>query len=146
MIVGPEFGGWLAAKVSLGPAFAAAWNVLRWAVAIGFTVLGIEILYFVAPNVKNRFLSTLPGAALTVALWLAASWALGLYIQHFGHFNRTYGTLGAAVALMVWLYWSNLVILIGAEINSELNKASAAPPLPIKEKPGPQLVAPRRAA
>jgi membrane protein len=133
LIVGPEFGGWLAAKIGLGPVFAFVWNYLRWAVAIAFTVLGVELLYFWAPNVRNRFRSTLPGATLAVSAWLAASWGLGLYIRHLANFNKTYGTLGAAVVLLTWFYWTNLTILIGAEFNSELVKACNQRPLPIKD-------------
>jgi membrane protein len=135
LVVGPEFGGWLAAKLHLAPAFAFAWNYVRWGVAISFTVLGVELLYFLAPNVRNRFWSTLPGAALAVGLWIAASWALGIYIQHFASFNKTYGTLGAAVVLLTWFYWSNIVILVGAEFNSELIKSGAKPPLPLEGPP-----------
>lgn len=133
MVVGPQFGGWLAAKVGLGTLFAEIWNYLRWAVAVAFTVLGIEVLYFVAPNVKQRFWATLPGASLAVAAWLAASYGLGIYFQHFANFNKTYGTLGAVVALFMWLYWTNNFILFGAELNSELRKAAGKKPLPVKE-------------
>jgi membrane protein len=133
MVVGPQFGGWLAAKVGLGSLFASTWNILRWAAAIAFTVIGIELLYFVAPNVKQRFWATLPGAALAVAAWIAASYGLGIYFQKFANFNKTYGTLGAVVALFVWFYWTNIFILFGAELNSELRKAAGKQPLPVKE-------------
>lgn len=133
MVVGPQFGGWLAAKVGLGRVFADIWNILRWCVAIGFTVLGIELLYFMAPNVKQRFWATLPGATLAVVGWIAASYGLGIYFQKFAHFNKTYGTLGAVVALFVWFYWTNIFILFGAELNSELRKAAGKKPLPVKE-------------
>ena len=133
MVVGPQFGGWLAAKVGMGTLFADVWNYLRWGVAVAFTVLGVEVLYFMAPNVKQRFWATLPGATLAVAAWLAASYALGIYFQHFANFNKTYGTLGAVVALFMWLYWTNNFILFGAELNSELRKAIGKNPLPVKE-------------
>jgi membrane protein len=76
-----------------------------------------------------------------VSAWLAASWGLGLYIRHLANFNKTYGTLGAAVVLLTWFYWTNVMILIGAEFNSELIKACNKRPLPMKEpaadgKPG----------
>jgi membrane protein len=144
LIVGPQFGGWLAAKLHLAPVFAFVWNYVRWGVAISFTVLGVELLYFLAPNVRNRFWSTLPGATLAVGLWIAASWALGVYIQHFASFNKTYGTLGAAVVLLTWFYWSNIVILAGAEFNSELLKARRKL-LPLKE-PAPAAIEEKRVA
>lgn len=133
MVVGPQFGGWLAAKVGLGSLFAGIWNYLRWGVAVAFTVLGVEMLYFLAPNVKQRFWATLPGATLAVAAWIAASYGLGIYFQRFANFNKTYGTLGAVVTLFMWLYWTNAFILFGAELNSEQRKAAGKAPLPLKE-------------
>jgi membrane protein len=120
MLVGPNFGGWLAAKVGLGSVFVAVWPYLRWSIAVAFAVLAIELIYFLAPNVRQRFRRTLPGAALAVACWLVLSWALGIYFQHFTNLNKTYGTLAAAIALMVWLYWTAFAILLGGEINADL--------------------------
>ena len=120
MLVGPNFGGWLAAKVGLGSVFIAVWPYLRWSIAIAFAVLAIELIYFLAPNVRQRFRRTLPGAALAVACWLLLSWALGIYFQHFTNLIKTYGTLAAAIALMVWLYWTAFAILLGGEINADL--------------------------
>ena len=120
MLVGPNFGGWLAAKVGLGSVFVAVWPYLRWSIAVAFAVLAIELIYFLAPNVRQRFRRTLPGAALAVACWLVLSWALGVYFQHFTNLNKTYGTLAAAIALMVWLYWTAFAILLGGEINADL--------------------------
>ena len=120
MLVGPNFGGWLAAKVGLGPVFVAVWPYLRWSIAVAFAVLAIELIYFLAPNVRQRFRKTLPGAALAVVCWLLLSWALGIYFQHFTNLNKTYGTLAAAIALMVWLYWTAFAILLGGEINADL--------------------------
>ncbi|PYX14966.1 MAG: hypothetical protein DMG87_19275 [Acidobacteria bacterium] len=114
MVVGPRFGEWLAAVL--------VWPYIHWAIAIGFTVLAVEALYFLAPNVKQRFLATLPGAILAVGCWIGLSYLLGVYFRHFANFNKTYGTLGAAVALMVWLYWTGFAMLVGAELNSELAK------------------------
>ena len=136
MFLGPQFGAWLATKTSMvGLGFAYMWPTLRWVLSITFVVLAIEIMFFWAPNVKQRFWATLPGAAVGVGFWIAASYALGLYFQHLAHFNKTYGTLGAAVALMTWLYWSWLFILIGAEINSELLKSEGKGKLFLKQAP-----------
>lgn len=135
MFLGPEFGYWLAHKLHLRWMFAIVWPYMRWAMSIAFTVLAVELMFYWAPNVKQRFWATLPGAAIGVGFWIVASYALGLYFQHFAHFNKTYGTLGAAVALMVWLYWSWFFILAGAEINSELLKASGDGRLVIKHPP-----------
>ncbi|HWR15282.1 MAG TPA: YihY/virulence factor BrkB family protein [Terriglobales bacterium] len=135
MFLGPQFGDWLAKKLHLSWVFAAVWPYLRWVLSIAFTVLAVELMFYWAPNVKQRFRATLPGALVGVGFWIAASYGLGLYFQHFAHFNKTYGALGAAVALMVWLYWSWFFILAGAEINSELLKAEGHGRLRLKQPP-----------
>jgi membrane protein len=124
MIVGPRFGEWLTRKIHLSTLFVLLWPYIHWTIAIGFAVLAVEALYFWAPNVKQRFLATLPGAILAVACWIALSYLLGSYFRHFANFNKTYGTLGAAIALMVWLYWTGFAMLVGAELNAELAKIS----------------------
>jgi membrane protein len=133
MIVGPRFGQWLADRVHLSNLFVVLWPFIHWCVAVGFTVLAVETLYYLAPNVKQRFLATLPGAILAVGCWIGLSFLLGLYLRHFGSFNKTYGTLGAAIVLMVWLYWTGFAMLVGAELNCELAKASSEGKLPEKE-------------
>jgi membrane protein len=141
MIVGPRFGEWLAARVHLSGLFVRLWPFIHWSVAVGFTILAVEVLYYLAPNVKQRFLATLPGAILAVGCWLGLSYLLGMYLRHFGNFNKTYGTLGAAIVLMVWLYWTGFAMLVGAELNAELAKASSEGKLPEKHEPIPM---PRR--
>ena len=124
MIVGPRFGEWIAARLGLSSLFAILWPFLRWLIAIGFTVIAVEVVYVFAPNVKQRFWATLPGAIFAVAVWNTLSSLLGIYFQHFANFNRTYGTLAGLIALMTWLYWTSFAFLVGAELNSELAKKS----------------------
>ena len=135
MIVGPRFGEWLAGRVHLSYFFVLLWPYIHWSIAIGFTILAVEALYFLAPNVKQRFLATLPGAMLAVGCWLALSYLLGLYFRHFANFNKTYGTLGAGIALMTWLYWTGFAMLVGAELNSELAKISRKGKIEEKHEP-----------
>jgi membrane protein len=135
MIVGPRFGEWLAARVHLSRIFALLWPYIHWSIAVGFAVFAIEVLYFLAPNVKQRFRATLPGALLAVGCWIGLSYLLGEYFRHFGSFNKTYGTLGAAIALMTWLYWTGFAILVGAELNAELAKISREGKLEEKHEP-----------
>ena len=122
MIVGPQFGTWLALRTSLSWLFAEAWPYIHWTVAVVFTVLAVEALYFLAPNVKQRFWATLPGAMFAVGCWIGLSYTLGYYFRSFAHFNKTYGAMGAVIALMVWLYWTSFFMLVGAEMNCELAK------------------------
>jgi membrane protein len=135
MVVGPRFGEWLAGKVHLSGLFVLLWPFIHWTIAIGFTILAVEALYFLAPNVKQRLRATLPGAVVAVSCWIALSYLLGIYFRHFGNFNKTYGTLGAAVALMVWLYWTGFAMLVGAELNEELAKISKEGKLQEKHEP-----------
>ncbi len=122
MVVGPEFGRKLAEHHKLSWMFAAAWPYIHWTVSFGFTVLAVEFLYFIAPNVRQRFWNTLPGALISVSCWVVLSYVLGIYFRSFAHFSKTYGALGAVVALMVWLYWNGFIMLLGAELNCELAK------------------------
>ncbi|HET7441916.1 MAG TPA: YihY/virulence factor BrkB family protein [Terriglobales bacterium] len=137
MIVGPQFGVWLSGRVHLSSVFVFLWPYIHWSIAVGFTVLAVEIVYYLAPNVKQRFLATLPGAILAVGCWIGLSYLLGIYFRHFANFNKTYGTLGAAIALMVWLYWTGFALLVGAELNAELAKVSQEGKLPEKHEPPP---------
>jgi membrane protein len=137
MMVGPRFGEWLAGKIHLSFLFVLLWPYIHWTIAIGFTVLAVEALYFLAPNVKQRFLATLPGAILAVAGWVALSYLLGVYFRHFANFNKTYGTFGAAIALMTWLYWTGFAMLVGAELNCELAKISSEGKIQEKHEPPP---------
>ena len=139
MVVGPRFGEWLAARLELSMVFAALWPFLRWTIAICFTIVAVEVLYFLAPNVKQRFGATLPGAVLSVSVWIGLSHLLGLYFRYFANLNRTYGTLGGFIALMVWLNWTSFVLLVGAELNAELAKVSERGRLQPKE-PLPEIV------
>jgi membrane protein len=142
MLMGPRFGEWLAGVLHVSFVWARIWPVLRWIVSGTFIVMAVEIMYFLAPNVKQRFWHTLSGAVFAVSAWLGLSYALGIYFQRFANLNRTYGALGGAIALMTWLYWSSFMILLGAEINGEVLQASGDGTLPLKQAP-PENVKPK---
>jgi len=116
LLVGSSLSAWLTETFGL----RNLWPYIRWAVAIGCPILGVEILYFVAPNVKQRFVSTLPGAMIAVGGWIGLSYLLGIYFQDFSAYSKSYGSLGVALAFSIWLYWTGFVILIGAQFNAEL--------------------------
>jgi membrane protein len=133
LIVGPEFGSWVARHTGTSVLFAWIWPHLRWFIAVGFTVLAIELLYFLAPNIKQRFWATLPGAIFAVAAWIVASLGLGIYLREFPNYNKTYGSLGAVIALMLWFYISGIILLVGAEFNAEYTRCCGDPELPLKD-------------
>ncbi|MGB7863584.1 MAG: YihY/virulence factor BrkB family protein [Candidatus Sulfotelmatobacter sp.] len=126
IIVGPWVGDWLAGRLSLTGAFVLFWPYIHWTIAIIFTVLAVATIYFLAPNLKQRFLGTLPGAVLSVACWIGLSFLLRIYFRYFGNYNRTYGTLAGVMALLTWLYWAYFILLAGGELNAELAKAGSA--------------------
>jgi len=134
MIVGPRFGEWLSGRVHVSLLWAQLWPYIHWTIAVGLVVLATEALYFFGPNVKQRFLASLPGAVIAVAFWIGFSYLLGTYFRHFGKFNKTYGTLGAAITLMIWFYWTGFALLVGAELNAELAKVSSEGKLEQKQK------------
>jgi len=135
MILGPKWGVLLAQRVGLDPLFTKSWFYFRWVLAVSFATLVVEIVYYLAPNVEQRrFLRTIPGAFVAVASWIVASYAFGLYLQHFGQFSKSYGTLAAVAALLLWFYLSSAAILVGAQVNADLLKA-AREQLPVKEVP-----------
>jgi membrane protein len=135
MVVGPQFGTWLALRTNLSWLLAQAWPYIHWTVAVIFTVLAVEALYFLAPNVRQRFWATLPGAVLAVGCWIGLSYTLGYYFRSFVHFNKTYGAMGAVIALMVWLYWTSFFMLLGAEMNCQLAKETSKGKIKQDEKP-----------
>ncbi len=133
LIVGPEFGSWVARHTHTSVLFAWIWPHLRWTVAVAFTVLAVELLYYLAPNIKQRFWATLPGAIFSVGAWILASLGLGIYLREFPSYNKTYGSLGAVIALMLWFYVSGIVLLVGAEFNAEYARCCGDPQLPLKD-------------
>ena len=132
-MVGPDFGRWMADKFGLGPLLRMAWPYLRWGVTVAFTGGAIMATYKVAPNIRQRALQMLPGTLFATGLWILLSYGLGIYFRSFAHFNKTYGTLGAAVALMMWVYYTGFVILLGAELNSELIRLSGDGRIELKQ-------------
>jgi membrane protein len=147
MIVGPQFGEYLASHMGASWAFAMAWPYLRYVVAVAFVVLAVEGLYFLGPNLKQRFRDTLPGAVLAVLGWVLLSTLLSLYVHHVANLNKTYGVLGGGIALLLWMYWSSFAVLVGAELNSEIiqergdGKLQLKHPPPAKVQPHPATTA-----
>lgn len=135
MIVGPRVGDWLAVRLSLSGVFILLWPYIHWTMAVVFAVVAVETIYFLAPNVKQRFVGTLPGAILSVVGWMGLSYLLRIYFRYFGNYNRTYGTLAGVMALMTWLYWAHFILLAGGELNAELSKERGAGRFSTKDEP-----------
>ena len=112
--------------VGLGSTALTAWDIAKWPVLLLVVSFMFALLYWAAPNVKQpgfRWIS--PGSILAVLLWVAASAAFAFYVANFGSYNKTYGTLGGVIAFLVWLWISNIAVLLGAEFNAELERGRA---------------------
>ena len=111
--------------VGLGGAGAVlAW--LRWPALLVVTVVGLSVLYRFGPSrqrPKWRWIT--PGSLLAAVLWLIASFAFSIYVSSFGHFNKTYGSLGAVIGFMTWIWYSTTIVLFGAELNAEIEHQTA---------------------
>jgi membrane protein len=122
LVVGPHFGHLLREFFPASEAFVHLWPILRWTITIVTFVAGLELMYYLGPHARHSFWSTLPGAAFAVGMWFLGSFGLSFYLSHISNYNRTYGSLGAVIGLMLWLYITSLAVLIGAELNAELGK------------------------
>lgn len=116
--------------------FAAPWLVALWLLVPGFVLVSFNAVYFFAPNIKHRsWRSLLPGTIVGAALWLIASLGLQAYLRHVDHYAFAYGSIGAVIVLLMWLYISSIAFLIGAEVNSGLDapigNVSAGPREPL---------------
>jgi membrane protein len=109
--------------IGVGDAAVTAWDIAKWPVLVLIVSTMFSVLYWAAPNVKQpgfRWLT--PGGVLAVILWIIASAAFAFYVANFSSYNETYGTLGGVIVFLVWLWITNIAILLGAEFNSELER------------------------
>jgi membrane protein len=123
-ISGPHFGHLLHEFFLLPPGVEHIWPIARLAITFFTFVTGLEIVYYLGPNARHSFVSTLPGAVLAIAAWFLGSTGLSFYFAHLSNYSATYGSMGALVGLMLWFYLTALAILLGAELNGELIKGS----------------------
>jgi membrane protein len=124
------YGGKLANMIALtygfDDIFTIAWKVMQWPIVLGFMLLAFALIYYLAPDLKEqKWIWITPGSVIGVVLWLIVSFGFKLYLHFFDSYSKTYGTLGAVIILMLWLYLTGAAILIGSEVNSEIENAAA---------------------
>jgi membrane protein len=122
MLVGPELVRSIWSYIGLGGAFDRVWRMLRWPVAIGTMMTMVAGMYYVLPNVTQKWRWITPGSTVAVLAWIASSLGFRLYVSHFSSYTKTYGALGTVVVLLVWLYLSGLMLIFGGEINAILDR------------------------
>ena len=110
--------------VGLGDAAVTAWNIAKWPAMLLVVMLMLAILYWSAPNAKPAgFRWVSPGSVVAVVLWIVASVAFAFYVANFGSYNKTYGTLAGVIVFLVWMWITNIAVLLGAELNAETERA-----------------------
>jgi membrane protein len=124
VIAGPALAERIADGVGLGPAFAWAWKILQWPVVFALVSIAIALVYYFAPDAEQDWIWITPGSALATALWVVISLGFKLYLSTMGNYTETYGAIGGVMVLLLWFYLSGLAILIGAELNAEIEHAS----------------------
>jgi membrane protein len=114
----------VAKPLGIGSLAVTAWNIAKWPVLIVIVLVMIMLLYYASPNVKLRgFKWVLPGALLALVVWVLASIGFAFFVANFGSYNKTYGALAGVVVFLVWLWMTNVAILVGAELNAERERS-----------------------
>lgn len=124
LMFGGKIGRIVARAADFGDLFLVAWNVMLVPTILFLLTLAVATMYFYAPDVKQDQKWVTLGSAIAVLSWICSSLCFSYYINHFGSYERAYGTLGAVIFLLLWLYISGFVILVGAVINSVLEQSS----------------------
>lgn len=125
ILFGSKIAGWVGSMIGLGMVLEVLWQVVQWPLAVGFAVLAFALVYRFGPNKTNqRWKWLTPGALVGVLLWLAVSFGFRVYLMYFNHYGATYGSLGALIILMMWFYVTAIAILVGGEIDSEIEAAA----------------------
>ncbi|HET7246348.1 MAG TPA: YihY/virulence factor BrkB family protein [Streptosporangiaceae bacterium] len=111
--------------LGIGSAAVTTWSIAKWPVLLILVCLMVGVLYWASPNARQGFRSIVPGAVVAVVIWLIASGLFALYVANFGHYDKVYGTIAGMIIFLIWLWISNIAILLGAEFNAELERGRA---------------------
>jgi membrane protein len=146
VVVGPQLAETLASRFGLGPAFEWTWKILQWPIILTLVALAIGLVYYFGPDVDQDWVYLTPGSVAATLLWMAGSLGFRFYVVNFGSYNETYGAIGAVMVLLLWLYLSGLVFIVGAEMNAEIEHASEHGKAPGEKHPGERKTVGARAA
>ena len=126
VLYGGEIGDKIAISFGLGDAFTVTWKILQWPIVLAFVLFSFSLIYYFAPDLRDQdWKWVTPGAMIALILWLLVSFGFRAYLHFFNSYSATYGSLGAVIILMLWFYLTGAAILIGGEINSEIENAAA---------------------
>jgi membrane protein len=124
VLAGPTLAERVADWLHLGAVFTWTWKIVQWPLVFLLVSLAMALVYYFAPDAEQAFIWITPGSILATILWLLTSLAFRFYVTNFASYNATYGTIGGVIVLMLWLYVSSLAVLVGAELNAEIEHAS----------------------
>jgi membrane protein len=121
VLYGHDLAEWVAGAFGLGQVFELAWKILQWPIVLAFVLLAFALIYYFAPDLHDHdWKWVTPGSFIAVLLWLVVSFGFKTYLEFFNSYSATYGSLGAVIILMLWFYFTGAAILVGGEINSEI--------------------------
>lgn len=126
VVLGGRLQSWIASSLGWSDFLLAVFATFRWVVIVGALLLAFAAVYYVAPNVDQKFRWVTPGAVIGVVALILATLGFRLYVDNFGRYGATYGSIGALVVLMLWLYVSGLMLLVGSEVNALYERHVAA--------------------
>jgi len=121
VVFGFDIGEAIANAVGLGSVFEVVWKIVQWPVLICIVLFAYALVYYYAPDVEQRFKYVSPGAIAAVAMWLLFSLAFSLYVNRFGSFGA-YGSLAGIIVLMLYIYYSSFIMLVGAQMNQVIEE------------------------
>lgn len=114
---------WVGSFIGLGDTFVTVWDIAKWPVLLLLASLAIGLLFWASPNVRQpSFLWITPGGLLAVLMWIIASAGFAVYVANFASYSKTYGALAGVIVFLIWLWISNLALLLGAELDAELER------------------------
>ena len=136
VLAGPQIADYLGRHLGFAPAFTTAWKILQWPIAFLLVSTGFGLVYYYAPDAEQEWVWITPGAVAATVLWILFSLAFRFYVVNFGHYEEAYGTLGAIILTLLWFYITGFVMVIGAELNAEIEHASPWGKEPGEKTPG----------
>ena len=124
VLAGPSIATWLDERLGMGSALKWTWLILQWPLAIALVATALGLLFYFGPDADQDWVWISPGAVFGSVLWLLVSLATKVYVANFSDYNAAYGSVGAVMVVLLWLYVSSIAILVGAELNAEIEHAS----------------------
>ena len=128
VVGGSGLAAWVARHAGISEEFQTVWTIGQWPVAFLLIVFAVNLVYYFAPHADNRWVWMSPGSALATLLWLLVSFGFKAYVRSFGSYSAVYGAIAGGIVMMLWFYLSGFALLVGAELNSEIDHARSPGP------------------